>query len=229
MGLNFSQLKFCLVLVRSVAQACIIFFLPFYVLDSTSIAGGSKGYPTEQWTMSLSIYYSVFIVVTLNLIINMRAFTFYHLLAILGMSILPLFAIILVSDFKSTSWMYLVIRTAHTQPLFYLTVLCVVSICAIMDYLSYLKDFLYKPDPSYFLQLIIPSGKAMTDPQVSAQWLELLEAQQRERVNRQKIHEAMLNKKRQQKEALLLKKLQSIPSQPETAAPTMEVENIPER
>lgn len=167
-GLNFSQLKFCLVLVRSVAQACIIFFVPFYVLDSTSIAGGLKGYPTEQWTMSLAIYYSVFIVVTVNLIINMRAFTFYHLLAILGMSILPLFAIILRSDFKNTSWMHLVIRTAHTQPLFYLTVLCVVSICGMIDYLSYVKDYLYKPDPSYFLQLVIHDGKSMTDSKVSS-------------------------------------------------------------
>lgn len=121
--------------------------------------------------MSLSIYYSVFIVVTLNLMLNMRAFTFYHLLAVFGMSVLPLFAIILDSDFKSSSWMYLVIRTAHSQPLFYLTVLCVVSICAIIDYLNLLKDFFYKPDPSYFLQLVITSGKSMTDPQVNSQWL----------------------------------------------------------
>lgn len=68
-GLNFSQIKFCLVLVRSVAQASIIFFVPFFVLDGTSIVGGLSGSPTDQWTMSLAIYYSVFTVVTINLII----------------------------------------------------------------------------------------------------------------------------------------------------------------
>ena len=127
----------------------------------------------------------------------MRAFTFYHLLAILGMSILPLFAIILVSDFKSTSWMHLVIRTAHKEPLFYLTVLCVVGVCAAMDLLSFVKDYLYKPEPAYFLQQLIASGKSLTDSEVAAQWRELLEAQKLDRVNRQKIHEALLNKKRE--------------------------------
>jgi hypothetical protein len=67
-----------------------------------------------MWTMSLAIYFSVFIAVTVNLIISMRVFTYYHLLSIVGMSMLPLFFIVLASDFKDSSWMHLVIRTAHS-------------------------------------------------------------------------------------------------------------------
>jgi hypothetical protein len=131
-----------------VAQACIIFVIPLTVLNSVKIIDGGEGYPTDMWTMSLAIYYSVFTAVTVNLSINMRIFTYYHLLSIVGMSMLPFIIIVIVSDFKDGSWMNLVIRTAHSQPLFYLTVLCAVGICGMIDFLIYVKDFLYKPDPA---------------------------------------------------------------------------------
>lgn len=44
----------------------------------------------------------------------MRIYTYYHLLSIVGMSMLPFILIVIVSDFKDSSWMNLVIRTAHS-------------------------------------------------------------------------------------------------------------------
>jgi hypothetical protein len=41
------------------------------------------------------------------------------------------------------------------------------------------------------------SGKSLTDSDLITQWNELLELQKTDRVNRLKIHEALLNKKRE--------------------------------
>lgn len=105
--------------------------------------------------MSLAIFYSLFIVVTLNLLINLPSHSILNWIALIAMSILPFVITVFTSDFRSESSMHTIVRYTHQCPLFFATVFITVGACTLMDYLIYLRCFFIKPALSEFLRTVI--------------------------------------------------------------------------
>ena len=135
MGLTFTQLKFMLCLLKSVIHACIIFYFPFTAMDGDSQLLPKTGAISDEWSTSLASFESLFIIVTMNIIIFTRSHTIYNWFALFALSIVPLMIIFGTSNVRRSSWMYNVIATCHQSPLFYATIVITVGTCCFSDLL----------------------------------------------------------------------------------------------
>lgn len=123
---------------RSLATSVIIYYFATSTMDGNSILNSkTQGSVTDEWSMSFAIFVSVFLAVTINLIITTKQFTIAHLISIVCMSILPLAIIFAQSNYRKSSWMFNVVAEDVTSPLFYATILLCVSLCSVLDYAIY--------------------------------------------------------------------------------------------
>jgi len=209
-GLNFFQANFFKCILHAISHACFIFFLPYFIMDSKAITR-ENGQTADQWTMSLTMFYSLFLVVTMNLLINLKQHTVYNLFALVVMSIAPLSLTVSLSNYKAESWMHNVIHTTHASPSFHAAWFITVGCCSLIDFLILVKSFLYKPAMPEFLRRLRKEGRSLDEPQVKEQWEELIEDRKRYMHELELIHETIVNKKREQKELAFLKQQREPP------------------
>jgi hypothetical protein len=120
--------------------------------------------------MSLAIYLSLFLVVTLNLMRNVRSLNWLTWFSVFGMSVIPMALIVLASDYRLNSWMQNVIRSSIGGVLFYCTVLFTVGICFLIDELVFVSNYFYRPGLVEFLRQVINNGQSLTDPSIAPVW-----------------------------------------------------------
>lgn len=155
--------------------------------------------------MSLAIFYSLFIVVTLNLLINLPTHNYVNWVALIGMSLFPFFVIIVTSDFRIESSMHRVVRYSHQCPLFYVTVAITVAACTLLDYILHLRSYFIKPSLSKYLRTVIASKQSLSEPSVRQEWEQML-AKQKEKIARWDLaNRERVEKKRKLREELIVK------------------------
>ena len=107
-----------------------------------------------MWTSSVAAFTALILVVHFNLYTRLPYMTWYHALAIFGLSIGPYLIYMWSSNYlpaEISNTQYAVLE-AHRSPIFYLKIFCCVMASFIVDYAISSYQVLVRTSPSDFLR-----------------------------------------------------------------------------
>jgi len=141
----------------------------------------SEGYSNDHWTLSITIFTSLFLVANNKIMLTTMYFHPLYVLAIAG-SFLIYFVYVWVTD----GWMDIVMQhftfyRLFSSPLFYITVTLPVLICFYIDLLIQAVIVLLLTDPQNLIRINLSKIKAQgeVDDQFLEQFKSLTEIQER--------------------------------------------------
>ena len=133
--------KFFLTLFRAIIHCCINFFFITYLYDGDSI--NYNGKMAGLWFISVNLFTSILIVVTVDLIIFTKYHTWINIAIILFFSIICYIVFIIVAHRSTVFNSVGTMAIAFGSPRFWMSLVFVCGFCALIDYFCLGFDFLF--------------------------------------------------------------------------------------
>ena len=113
-------------------HSAIVFFIPIYIFQESNILLQS-GKSTDIWTLSLTSFTCLYAVVTCNLVVWTRWWTWVSFFFYSVCSLFVYIAYVWFSDWWSASMLNGSVVILHQAPIFWLTVLLITSALFLSD------------------------------------------------------------------------------------------------
>lgn len=147
----FTSKNFLIWMLNGFFHSGLVFFIPLYAAsESNSLSEDGHNY--DLWSISITSFTCVIIIVTIKLIIHTKIWNWVHFVVLGLFSIFPYFGFIFVYDFMTETPAYLTMGALASSYYFYINIIATSLLVLILDGGIYFARRVFRPTKSEILQ-----------------------------------------------------------------------------